>query len=99
MLLFTLRGRHGKHHVTRFLCGPFQGCCLATTIGKTVYSLYKNGKQRCYAATIKVFSLWSDPRLYNKDRTWELLVINDEVIIGFSSSVWSYEEVLTQYGA
>jgi hypothetical protein len=23
---------------------------------------------------------------------------SDEVIIGFSSSVWSYEEVLTQYG-
>jgi hypothetical protein len=23
---------------------------LATTIGKTVYSLYNNGKQRCYAA-------------------------------------------------
>jgi hypothetical protein len=60
-----------------------------TTIGKTVYSLYNNAKQRCYAATIKVFSLWSDPRLYNKDRN---------EVIGFSSSVWSYEEVLTQYG-
>jgi hypothetical protein len=38
-----------------------------STIRKTVYSLYNNSKQRCYAATIKVFSLWSDPRLYNKD--------------------------------
>jgi hypothetical protein len=47
----------------RFLCGPFQGCCLATTIGKTVYFLYNNGKQRCYATTtVKVFSLWSDHR-------------------------------------
>jgi hypothetical protein len=33
--------------------------------------------------------IWSDV----KD-----LVIGYEVIIGFSSSVWSYEEVLTQYG-
>jgi hypothetical protein len=82
------------------LCGPFQGCCLETTIegtvvfyavcsgnngaavfsmrsvptiGKAVYSLYNNGRQRCYAATIEVFSLWSDPRLYNKDRTCNIM--------------------------
>jgi hypothetical protein len=37
---------------------------VPATIGKTVYTLYNNGKQRCYAATVKVFSLWSDHRLY-----------------------------------
>jgi hypothetical protein len=34
-------GKTCKHHVTCFLCGPFQGCCLATTtIGKKLFILY-----------------------------------------------------------
>jgi hypothetical protein len=50
---------------------------VPATIGKTVYSLYNNGEKRCYAATIKLFSLWSDPRLYNKGQ--DLGVISYEV--------------------
>jgi hypothetical protein len=59
---------------------PFSMRSVPATIGKTVYSLCNNGKQRCYAATIKVFSLWSDPRLYNKDSDVMELVISYKVI-------------------
>jgi hypothetical protein len=46
--LVTSRYNNDKHHVTRFLCGQFQGCCLETTTieGSRVFYAVCSGNNR-----------------------------------------------------
>jgi hypothetical protein len=58
-----MKGRHGKHHMTCFLCGPFQGCCLETTTieGTVVFCAVCFGNNRT-----AVFSMRSVPATIGK---------------------------------
>jgi hypothetical protein len=48
--------------MTCFLCGPFQGCCLETTIeGTVVFYAVCSGNNRA-----AVFSMWSVPATIGK---------------------------------